>query len=76
MQAKAKTGWPWNMKMEENLIKWTHTILKHNTKLSKLEEVNPTNGYVWQGKELEGGGQFDPPYLKALKSHSKVSKWV
>jgi len=25
-------------------------------------------------KKWRGGGQFDPPYLKALKSHSKVGK--
>ena len=38
--------------------------------------VNPTSGGLRRGKEVEGGGQFDPPYLKALKSHSKVAKWV
>ena len=27
-------------------------------------------------KKWRGGGQFDPPYLKALKSHSKVAKCV
>ena len=40
---------------------------------SNLARINPTNGYVWQGKELEGGGQFDPPYLKALKSQMSVT---
>ena len=38
--------------------------------------LNPTSGGLRRGKEVEGGGQFDPPYLKALKSHSKVAKWV
>ena len=41
---------------------------------STLGLLNPTSGGLRRGKEVEGGGQFDPPYLKALKSHSKVTK--
>ena len=42
--------------------------------LQMFSKINPTSGGLRRGKEVEGGGQFDPPYLKALKSHSKVTK--
>ena len=51
-----------------------HDPMMQNMEIENMLDINPTSGGLRRGKEVEGGGQFDPPYLKALKSHSKVAK--
>ena len=40
---------------------YTLVLMAGDRCVEKKMNINPTNGYVWQGKELEGGVNLTPP---------------